>query len=122
LLALSEAEGYLVSCNFIRISESLFSLYKKGVEMAEKDQEKGKFVGEITHYFPKAGAAVIKLEKPLKVGDKVKIVGGKAGEFEQAVSSIQIDRQPIEEGKAGDEVGVAVDQPVKEGYKVYTAE
>jgi len=80
----------------------------------------GEFLGEITHYFPKAGAAVIKLEKSLKVGDKVKIVGGKVGEFEQVVSSIQIDRQPIEEGKVGDEVGVAVDQPVKEGYKVYS--
>ena len=89
--------------------------------MAEKDQENGELIGKITHYFPKVGAAVIKLEKPLKVGDKVKIVGGKAGEFEQEITSIQIDRQPIEEGKVGDDVGVAVDQPVKEGYKVYAA-
>ena len=79
-------------------------------------------IGEITHYFPKAGAAVIKLERPLKVGDKIKIVGGKEGEFEQTISSMQIDRQPIQEGKVGDEVGVAVDQQVREGYKVYTAE
>ena len=79
-------------------------------------------IGEITHYFPKAGAAVIKLEKPLKVGDKVKIVGGKAGEFEQTVNSMQVDRQPIQAAKVGDEVGVAVDQPVREGYKVFTIE
>jgi len=90
--------------------------------MAEKAQENGELIGEITHYFPKAGAAVIKLEKPLKIGDKVKIVGGKAGEFEQTVSSIQVNRAPIEEGKVGDEVGVAVDQPVREGYKVYKVE
>ena len=88
--------------------------------MAKKEQETGELIGKITHYFPKVGAAVIKLEKPLKVGDKVKIVGGKAGEFEQEITSIQIDRQPIEEGKVGDDVGVAVDQPVKEGYRVYS--
>jgi len=78
-------------------------------------------IGEITHYFPKAGAAVVKLEMPLKIGDKVKIVGG-GKEIEQEITSMQIDRQPIEEGKVGNEVGVAVSEAVREGYKVYKAE
>ncbi|MCX6812086.1 MAG: hypothetical protein NTW79_00470 [Candidatus Berkelbacteria bacterium] len=79
-----------------------------------------KMVGKITHYFPKAGAAVIKVESPIKVGDKVKIVSV-ATEFEQEISSMQIDREPIVSAKIGDEVGIGVEQEAKEGSKVYLA-
>jgi ribosomal 50S subunit-recycling heat shock protein len=79
---------------------------------------KRKVVGEITHYFPHVSAAVVKLSAALKVGDRVKIVGG-GNEFEQEVASMQIDRKPIEEAKKGDEVGLEVTEKAREGYKVY---
>jgi len=82
------------------------------------ESEKGKLVGEITHYFPHVSAAVVKLSSPLKVGDRVRIVGG-GNEFEQEVASMQIDHEPIEEAKSGDEVGLGVSDKVREGYEVF---
>lgn len=86
--------------------------------MAESKDE-GKLVGVITHFFPHVSAAVVKLEAALKKGDRIKIVAANGNEFEQEVSSIQIDRVEIEEAKAGDEVGMKVDQKVHEGMKVF---
>jgi putative protease len=80
--------------------------------------EEGKLVGEITHYFGKISVAVVKLEDTLRVGDKIKIVGG-GNEFTQTVESMQIEHQPVQEAKAGESIGLKVLQKVKEGYKVY---
>lgn len=90
--------------------------------MTEKKDEgktEGKLVGVITHFFPHVSAAVLKVESPLKVGDKVKIVAPNGKEFEQEISSMQIDRADIAEAKAGDEIGIKVDEKVHEGCKIY---
>lgn len=79
----------------------------------------GKLIGEITHFFPHVSAAVLKVKSPLKVGDRIKIVAPNGVEFEQEVSSIQIDRSEITDASAGDEIGLKVDQKVHEGCKVY---
>ncbi len=86
--------------------------------MAE-DKKEGKLVGVITHFFPHVSAAVLSVEAPIKVGDKVKIVAPSGKEFEQEVTSMQIDRADISEAKAGDEIGMKVDEKVHEGCKVY---
>jgi len=75
-------------------------------------------IGEITHYFPKIGVAVIKFNKKVKVGDKIKIKGS-ASDFEQEICSMQIEHQNITEAKKNQEVGVKVDEKVREGDKVY---
>jgi putative protease len=62
--------------------------------------------------------AVIKVMAPLKVGDKLKIVG-RGEEFEQEIASMQIEHESIEKAKKGDDVGMKVDQPVKKGDQVY---
>lgn len=82
--------------------------------MAEKE------IGKVTHYFDKIGVAVVKVNGSLKVGDQVKFKT-RDGEFEQAVDSMQVEHEPIEKTKKGDEVGMKVDQKVKEGDKVYLA-
>jgi len=80
--------------------------------MAEKE------IGKITHFFSKISVAVIKLSDELRVGDTIKIVGHNK-EFEQKVESMQVEHQNIEVAKADDDVGLKVDQPVKEGDIVY---
>ena len=80
-----------------------------------------KKVGEVTHYFDKIGVAVIKLTGDLKVGDSIRIETAK-GDFTQEVSSMQVDKEAIESAKKGQEVGMKVDEPVKEGNTVYLAE
>jgi len=80
--------------------------------------EEGKLVGKITHYFGNIGVAVIELSDVLKVGDTIRIVGG-VTDFTQAVESMELDHKKIETAKAGDSVGLKVDQKIREGYKVY---
>jgi len=82
--------------------------------MAEKK------LGVVSNYFKHVKAAAIKLSAPLKVGDKIKIVGGEK-EVELKVDSMEIDRKKVEKAKKGDEVGLLVPEDVHKGNKVYKA-
>jgi ribosomal 50S subunit-recycling heat shock protein len=64
---------------------------------------------------------MIKLTDVVKVGDKLRIKS-KASEFVQEISSMQINRVPAQEGKAGDIISVKVDQKVRIGDAVYKVE
>ena len=88
--------------------------------MAEEKNEikKGKQIGEITHYFGKIGVAVVKLSGKLNVGDEI-VISGRGQEFEQAVSSMQVEHEQVEKAKKGESVGMKVEQAVKEGDGVY---
>ena len=78
-----------------------------------------KLIGKVTHYFNNIGVAVVKAEKSgLAVGDKVKFRHGEH-EFEQAVDSLQVDKEPVKKIKKGEEAGLKVAEAVKEGWEVY---
>jgi sRNA-binding protein len=79
---------------------------------------KGNVIGKVTHYFPKVRAAVVKLKAPLSVGDAVKIKGHTT-DFAQTVTSLQIDRVPINSAKKGQEIGLLVDSRVRQNDVVY---
>lgn len=88
--------------------------------MPEKNnQEKGEIIGEVVHFFSKIKVAVIKLSKPLLIGDNIRIVGGEDTDFNQDVGSMEVEHEKIEKAKKGDEVGLKVKKKVREGYKVY---
>jgi putative protease len=80
--------------------------------------EEGKLIGEIIHYFGKIGVAVVKLEDTLRVGDTIKITDG-GTEFTQTIESMQIEHQQVQEAKAGESIGLKLNQKAREGYKVY---
>jgi len=64
----------------------------------------------------------VELEDKIKVGDKIHIVGGNgARDFTQEISSMQVEHESIKEAKKGDAIGIKVDEPVREGDKVYRA-
>ena len=75
-------------------------------------------LGEITHFFDKIQVAIIKLDKSLKKGDKVKIKGATT-EIEETVDSMQVEHADIEEADKGDEVGIKVTGKVREGDEVF---
>jgi len=81
-------------------------------------KKKKNVIGKVTHYFPHVRAAVIKLEAPLLVGDVIKIKGHTT-DFQQAVTSMQIDRVPINQAKKGQEIGVLVGSRVRQHDIVY---
>ena len=74
-------------------------------------------IGKITHYYDKIGVAIIELSGVLKVGDKIKIEGGK-NEFDQTVEEMQVDHKPVDAAKAGDAVGIKVKEKIREGALV----
>jgi translation elongation factor EF-Tu-like GTPase len=86
------------------------------VEESFKNEDE--LIGKVIHYFGNIGVAIVELKKPLKEGDVIRIVGGLT-DFTQSVSSMEIEHQKVSEAKAGESIGLKVDQKVKEGYKVY---
>jgi len=78
-------------------------------------------LGKVIHYYDKAGVAIIELQDELKVGDRIRIEKGE-NTFDQEVTSLQKEYQPIEKGEKGDSVGVKVDQKAKEGALVLLLE
>jgi translation elongation factor EF-1alpha len=77
-------------------------------------------VGTVSHYYDKIGVAIVKLEKPVKVGDMLNF-GGEEDGFKQELSSMQMDHEAVTTAKKGDEVGIKVDQKAKEGTPVHLA-
>lgn len=80
-----------------------------------------KEVGKVTHWYDKAGVAVLSLEGALKVGDKVKVKKGEA-EFEETISSMQVDHKDVSSAQKGDEVAVKFSQKAREGAVIYQVE
>jgi len=78
---------------------------------------KEKLIGKITHYFDKISVAIIELSGVLKVGDRVHVKGSST-DFEQDISSIQIEHEDMKKAKKGDAIGVKVDEKVREGDEV----
>lgn len=81
--------------------------------------KEGKLVGQITHYFSEISVAVLKMAAPIKEGDEIRIIGGENTDFNQDVSSMQIDHKKVKAAKKGDDVGLKVKEKVREGYRVF---
>jgi putative protease len=76
-------------------------------------------IGVVSHYFDRIQVAAIRLTAgPLRTGDKIH-VQGRSTDFQQMVQSMQIEHATVAEAKAGDEIGIKVEQPVHEHDKVY---
>ena len=76
-------------------------------------------VGVVEHFFTKISVAAIKItDGELKVGDTIHIVGATT-DFKQKVDSMQINKQPVEIARPGDEVGIKVVERVRENDVVY---
>lgn len=80
--------------------------------------DKKDLVGKVIHYYDKIEVAVIKLQKGLKVGDKVKFEKGDKSS-EQIIESMQLEHEQVTSGKKGEEIAVKVDQVAKDGVGVY---
>jgi hypothetical protein len=103
------------------IFDFLFKKTKKkpaAKKAPKKAKVKEEFIGRITHYFPKVRAGIIRLTKPLNLGDTIHIKGTTT-DLTQKVTSLQIDRAPIKRGAKGKEVGFGCKKRVRRRDKVY---
>jgi putative protease len=88
-------------------------------EETKTNPEEGELIGKVIHFFSNIGVAVVGLSGNLSVGDTIRIVGGENTDFNQVVDSMEVERKKITAAKKGDEVGLKVNEKVREGYKVY---
>lgn len=75
-------------------------------------------IGTITHYFGKPEVGVIKLEADIRVGDVLRF-RGHTTDFEQPISSMEVEHGAVEEAGAGMEVAVKVRERVRQGDEVF---
>lgn len=75
-------------------------------------------IGKVSHYFGKISVAAIDLSDTLRVGDTIHIKGHTT-DLTQTIASIQIEHASVQSAKAGDCIGVGVDEHVREGDTVF---
>jgi len=75
-------------------------------------------IGKVTHYFPRAGVAVVVLDDSLATGETIRI-RGPHDDICQTVSSMEIEHRRITEAGKGQDIGIKVIQRVHEGDLVY---
>jgi putative protease len=68
-------------------------------------------IGTVGHYFNHLSVAVLKLDKPLHVGDRIHIVGHSTDLVER-VTSMEVDHHSILQVEAGADVAIKVIEPV----------
>ena len=76
-------------------------------------------IGKVTHYFGKAQVAAIEITAgELHVGDTIHVVGHTSN-FTQKIDSMQVDRQPVQVAKVGDQIGIRVVDHAREHDEVF---
>ena len=75
-------------------------------------------VGTIIKFFSKISVAAIKMEGTLNVGDTIHIQGHTT-DFTQPVDSMQIENDSVESAGPGADVGIKVEDRVREHDTVY---
>ena len=74
-------------------------------------------IGKVSDFFARPVVAGIELTAELKLGDKIHIAGHTT-DLELTVDSMQINNVDVTEAKAGDSVGVKVNDRVRRGDRV----
>jgi len=78
-------------------------------------------IGRVTHYFSKLGVAAIEIDHGrIRKGDRLHIVGHTT-DTEVVVDSLELEHHQIEEAGEGQNVGIRVDEHVREHDEVYRA-
>ena len=76
-------------------------------------------VGHVIDYFAKIGVAAIDIESgEIRIGDTLQFTGHTT-DFSQEIESMQIDKEEVDTAKAGDSVGIKVEERVRGGDEVY---
>jgi len=75
-------------------------------------------VGHVAGFFAHPSVAMVELKAPLKVGDTI-YVKGHTTDFRQAVESMQVDRQAVQDAQAGQSVGLKVSERCRKNDVVY---
>ena len=118
-----------------KLLEELQKVYNKGfsrgfyLKTPEKEdfsreehsssREKKEYIGEVFHYFSKAGVAAIRISSgKIKKGDEIYAIGNKTGVIRKRIDRIEINGKEKEEAFKGQEIGIKL-SGVREKDKIY---
>jgi putative protease len=77
-------------------------------------------IGRVEKYWPKINVGTVKIfTQSLKLGDEIYISGNKTGIKRAKIESMQIEHKPVQEVKAGQEVGVKLGFEARKGDDVF---
>jgi len=77
------------------------------------------WIGTVEHYYPRAGAAVILIDRgEVHVGDRLHFFG-RGTDLVEEIHSLQIERRAVREARPGDHVGVHLSFRVPEKADVF---
>lgn len=89
---------------------------EKGMNASENRR---RAAGIVTNYYPKAGAAAVRLlEEGLAVGDEI-LIEGSTTYLRQQVRSMKKGGLPLDRAEKGDELGLCVEGKVRENDRIY---
>ncbi len=93
--------------------------FKRKKLQVKKNLSSEELTGRVTHYFPKIHVAAVKISRSsLQNGDLVHFKGY-TSDFEQKITSMQVNHEPVIRVSQGDEVGILVRQRVRRKDKLY---
>jgi translation elongation factor EF-1alpha len=85
----------------------------------EHEEPQKVLVGKVEHFFEKINVAAVQLTGNLRIGDVIEIENANEEAVRLQVSSMQINKQNVEEAYDGDSVGIKVNRPINAGSNVY---
>jgi translation initiation factor IF-2 len=91
---------------------------KRALYAGESDMTETK-IGTVSHYYSHLHVAGVTItDGELRKGDTIR-VKGHTSDFEQKAESMQIDHEPVEVAKPGDQIGLTVIEHAREHDTVY---
>jgi translation initiation factor IF-2 len=75
-------------------------------------------VGRVSHFFTKINVAIIEVEEPISVRDRI-FIKGPTTDIEQTIESMEIEHEKVQQAKAGQSIGMKVNARVRENDIVY---
>jgi putative protease len=78
-------------------------------------------IGKVIHYWTRLGVAGVELTDSLKVDDWIHFRGATT-DFQQRVTSMQLDHQYINSAEAGQQIGILVADRVRTADTVFLLE
>ncbi|MGC4113250.1 MAG: hypothetical protein QM765_00935 [Myxococcales bacterium] len=76
-------------------------------------------IGHVNKYFDKIGVGMIQVTTgELAIGDTIHIKGNST-DLTATIGSMQVQRQPVQTAKPGDEAGIKLDSKVRPNDKVF---
>lgn len=81
----------------------------------------GRAIGQVIHYWTRLGVAGVELRDTLKMDDWVRFRGAST-DFQQRVTSMQLNHRFVNQAHAGQQVGILVADRVRTGDTVFLLE